>query len=108
MYDDNGNLSKAVNDKNKAIALVYNNKGRIIKMIDKEAKDTRVLTFIYNAQGKPVEISMGGKKINVIYDNTGAIKKVESAHGHKMALEVTQAFQSLLSIVKPAGVNLNM
>ena len=27
---------------------------------------------------------------------------------HKMALKVTQAFQSLLSIVKPAGVNLNL
>ena len=47
-------------------------------------------------------------KIHVAYDNYGEIKKVESKAGHKMALQVTQAFQSLLSIVKPAGVNLSL
>jgi hypothetical protein len=59
--------------------------------------------------GKPYEIAMKGVgKINVKYDNYGEIKKVESSAGHKMALQVTMAFQSLLSIVKPAGVDLNM
>jgi predicted RecB family endonuclease len=59
--------------------------------------------------GKPVEIEMEKVGvINVAYDNYGEIKKVESKAGAKMALQVTQAFQSLLSIVKPAGVNLNM
>jgi hypothetical protein len=47
-------------------------------------------------------------KINVAYDNYGEIKKVDSEAGPKMALQVTQAFQNLLNIVKPAGVNLNM
>lgn len=80
-------------------------------MFDKDVKTgkKRILSFKYNALGKPVEIEMKNVgKINVAYDNYGEIKKVESKQGHKMALQVTQAFQSLLSIVKPAGVNLNM
>jgi hypothetical protein len=76
---------------------------------NKKSKKTRILSFEYNALGKPVEIKMKGiGKINVAYDNYGEIKKVKSDQGHKMALQVTQAFQSLLAIVKPAGVNLNM
>ncbi|MCO4792993.1 MAG: hypothetical protein KC493_04735 [Bacteriovoracaceae bacterium] len=110
-YDKKGNLSKATNAKGKSVLLIYDRKGRITKMVDydKKKKKKRTLTFKYNALGKPVEISMNKVgKINVAYDNYGEIKKVESKSGHKMALQVTQAFQSLLSIVKPAGVNLNM
>jgi YD repeat-containing protein len=110
-YDDRANLVKATNDKGKSVMLFYDSKGRIQRMYDKDRKTnkTRVLTFEYNALGKPVEIQMKGVgKINVAYDNYGEIKKVESKQGHKMALQVTQAFQSLLAIVKPAGVNLNM
>ncbi len=110
-YDKNGNLAKAENSAGKAVLLIYDSQGRITKMIDHEkaTNQKRSLAFIYNALGKPVEISMDNVgKINVAYDNYGEIKKVESKTGHKMALQVTQAFQSLLSIVKPAGVNLNM
>jgi len=110
-YDKRANLVRAVNSKNKSVALFYDTKGRIQRMFDKDAKTNkhRTLSFQYNALGKPVEISMKGiGKINVAYDNYGEIKKVESKQGHKMALQVTQAFQSLLAIVKPAGVNLNM
>ncbi|MBT3585290.1 MAG: RHS repeat protein [Halobacteriovoraceae bacterium] len=110
-YDKGGNLSKAWNNKGKSVLLIYDRRGRITKMVDKNTKSNkqRTLTFKYNAMGKPVEISMSKVgKIHVAYDNYGEIKKVESKAGHKMALQVTQAFQSLLSIVKPAGVNLNM
>lgn len=110
-YDKKGNLKKAVNSKGKSVLLIYNTKGEIAKMLDhnKKTKKKRQLTFVYNAQGKPVEIAMSKVgKINVKYDNFGEILKVESKSGHKMALQVTQAFQSLLSIVKPAGVNLNI
>lgn len=110
-YDKKGNLTTAKNSKNKAVKLIYDRKGKITKMVDKNIKTnkTRTLTFKYNASGKPVEISMTKVgKINVAYDNYGEIKRVESKAGHKMALQVTQAFQNLLSIVKPAGVNLNM
>jgi hypothetical protein len=110
-YDKKGNLTKAVSSKGKAVLLVYNLKGKITKMIDNNSKTKkrRTLSFKYNSLGKPIEIEMDSVgKINVSYDNYGEIKKVDSKQGHKMALQVTQAFQNLLSIVKPAGVNLNM
>jgi YD repeat-containing protein len=110
-YDNKGNLSRAQNSRGKSVLLVYDRKGRITKMIDKNKKKTktRTLKFKYNAQGKPVEIAMDKiGTIHVAYDNYGEIKRVESKAGHKMALQVTQAFQSLLAIVKPAGVNLNL
>lgn len=111
-YDKVGNLSKAVNNEGKSVLLIYDRMGKITKMIDQlkdDVKSRRTLSFKYNSLGKPVEIEMENVgKINVAYDNYGEIKKVESKAGAKMALQVTQAFQSLLSIVKPAGVNLNM
>ena len=110
-YDAKGNLVKAVNSSNQAVLLVYDRKGKITKMVDNnlKTKKRRILSFEYNASGKPVEISMAKVgKINVAYDNYGEIKRVDSKAGHKMALQVTQAFQNLLTIVKPAGVNLNM
>ena len=109
-YDAKGNLVKASNNSGKVVFLIYDTKGKISKMVDQEsATQKRILAFKYNALGKPVEIEMEKiGKINVAYDNYGEIKKVESSAGHKMALQVTQAFQNLLSIVKPAGVNLNI
>lgn len=109
-YDAQGNLVKAANNHGKTVHLIYDTKGKISKMLDQETgSQPRVLTFKYNALGKPVEIEMDKVgKINVAYDNYGEIKKVDSSAGHKMALQVTQAFQNLLTIVKPAGVNLNM
>ena len=66
-------------------------------------------SFEYNALDKPEVIKMDKVgQIHVTYDNYGDIKRVESKAGHKMAMQVTQAFQNLLAIVKPAGVNLNM
>lgn len=111
-YDKIGNLVKAVNSGGKSVLLLYDRFGKITKMVDQEKNDEktkRALTFKYNSLGKPVEINMEGVGIiNVAYDNFGEIKKVESKAGAQMALKVTQAFQSLLGIVKPAGVNLNM
>jgi YD repeat-containing protein len=110
-YDKKGNLKRAQNSDGMSVLLIYDSKGRISKMMDvnSKTKKKRSLSFIYNAQGKPVEIAMAKVgKINVKYDNYGEILKVESKAGHRMALQVTQAFQSLLAIVKPAGVNLNL
>ncbi|MBD64020.1 MAG: hypothetical protein CME62_02355 [Halobacteriovoraceae bacterium] len=114
-YDGKGNLKMAQNSRGKSILLIYNSKGKIQKMVDKEVdaktkkESRRTLAFKYNSLGKPVEIEMQKVgKINVSYDNYGEIKQVKSEQGHKMALQVTQAFQNLLAIVKPAGVNLNM
>ncbi len=108
-YDKKANLVKAVNNKGKSVLLIYNSRGQITKMVDKSKKRTRTLSFKYNAIGKPEEIVMEkAGKIKVLYDNYGEIKKVESKAGYKMAMQVTKAFQNLLAIVKPAGVNLSM
>jgi len=112
-YDGKGNLVEAKNSKGKAVRLIYNLKGKITTMLDKYQKNgkevTRSLSFEYNTLGKPKVIKMDNTgQITVKYDNYGDIKRVESKSGHKMALQVTQAFQNLLAIVKPAGVNLNM
>ena len=108
-YDKRGNLSKASNDKGKSVLLVYDRKGRIDRMMDynKKTRKKRVLNFKYNAFGRPVVITM--KKIGsikVTYNNYGGIKKVTSKQGKKMAIQVTRIFQSLIEIVKPAGVSL--
>ena len=108
-YDKRGNLSKASNDKGISVVLVYDRKGRINQMMDynKKTKKKRILNFKYNAFGKPAVITM--KKvgsIKVSYNNYGGIKKVTSKQGQKMAIQVTRIFQSLIEIVRPAGVSL--
>ncbi|MFI5391005.1 MAG: DUF6531 domain-containing protein [Bacteriovoracales bacterium] len=110
-YDKRGNLAKAQNDQGKAVLLIYDLKGRIAKMVDtnKSKNQKRAITFKYNAAGKPTEIAMSNVgKIDVSYDSYGEVKEVKSDAGPKMAIQVTQAFQNLLAIVRPAGVNLNM
>ena len=107
-YDLAGNLIYAENSDGNTVALTYDDKKKISSMLD---NSKRLLKFKYNERGKPTEISMeaDGKPylIQVQYDEQGEIAKVESPQGHSSALMVTQAFQNLLTIVKPAGVNLN-
>jgi hypothetical protein len=110
-YDENLNLNYVEKDKEDWVQLVYNEKGKIISMTDGSttSEKGRTLTFEYNKLGKPNKIVLKDVgTINVIYDNYGEIEKIESESGHKMAMQVTQAFQSLLQLVKPSGVNLNM
>ena len=110
-YDENLNLIYVEKNKKDWVQLVYDDKGKIISMTDGSATSEkgRTLTFEYNKLGKPNKIVLKDVgTINVTYDNSGEIERVESESGHKMALQVTQAFQSLLQLVKPSGVNLGM
>ena len=110
-YDENLNLTYAIKNKKQWVKLIYDDKNKISSMTDgnKETDKTRTLIFEYNSIGKPIKINMKDiGAINVTYDENGKIERVESQEGHKMALQVTQAFQSLLQLVKPSGVNLNM
>ena len=107
-YDPKGNLSKASRNDGESVALTYNDEGKIITMEVEDNEGKEVLEFEYNSTGKPVKIVMlDTGSINVEYDEFGEISKVESELGHKMALQVTQAFQSLLSIVKPTGISID-
>ncbi|WMS86607.1 DUF6531 domain-containing protein [Pleionea litopenaei] len=105
-YDNKGNLTFAKNHTNKSVRLKYTDKGKIYEMEDEQGQ---TLLFSYNTLGKPEKIILrGGGSIEISYDEYGEIQRVSSPDGHKMSLKVTQMFQNLLSLVKPAGVNLNM
>ena len=95
----------ASNSDNKKVRLIYDGNGRISTLIDQNKRQIR---FKYNENSKPIEISdpaLGS--ITVTYTNSGEIKKVDSTAGRKIALQVTSAFQNLLDIIRPAGVNLS-
>ncbi len=104
-YDNKANLIYAKNSEGKGVKLVYDSNGRIRTLID---QNKRQIMFKYNENSKPVEITdpaLG--TITVSYANSGEIKKVESTAGRKIALQVTSTFQSLLDIIRPAGVTLS-
>jgi len=105
-YDANGNLTSATNSDGESFKLSYNELAQISRA---ESPDT-AMAFTYNAMGKPVTIVVDGVgTLNVGYDADGEIESVDAGEGgHRMALRITQAFQSLLSLVKPAGVDLNL
>lgn len=107
-YDSKGNLLKA-NAQGKTVTLQYDAKGRISEL---DVSNGQAITFTYNALSKPVIIGLlvNGKPsaaINVTYNDDGSIKGVSSDKGRQTALAVTSAFQELLDIIRPAGVNLN-
>jgi len=102
-YDERGNLKLAKNSDKKGVRLFYDATGRIKTLVD---QDRRQLDFKYDQNSRPVEITdpkLG--TIKVTYNASG-IEKVDSASGQKVALQVTTAFQNLLEIIRPAGVNL--
>ncbi len=108
-YNKKGELKKAVDKSGRAVLLVYDVGGRISKMVDQFKKKKNILAFKYNAQGKPREIEMQGKgKILLKYDNYGQVKKIDSQGNREIASQVSDAFQNLLAIVRPAGVNLSL
>ena len=114
-YDKKGlNLEKAINSDGVSVYLKYDSRKRISRVIVQDKKDKekgpKKLKFVYNGQNKPAEIKMEGVgKINVSYNDYGEISKIKSSKkGVGLALEITAAFRSLIAIVKPAGVNLNI
>jgi YD repeat-containing protein len=89
------------------VRLSYNADHRISKM---EYNDGTI-TFEYNTIGKPSVMTLAGitnGMITVDYDDNGEIKKVNSPDGSNMSLKITSAFQQLMNITKPAGVNLGL
>ncbi|MBI3019078.1 MAG: hypothetical protein HYY61_04225 [Deltaproteobacteria bacterium] len=106
-YDANGNLSYAFNKTKKiSVQLFYDTKGRIRQLQDQGG---RKISFDYNELGKPTKISLEGTgSIVVSYNAAGEITNVKSTAGRQIAVDVTAAFQSLLDIIRPAGVSLNI
>jgi len=102
-YDkDKGQLVKARTSDGKGILIFYDGAGRIASMVD---QDKRKITFKYSSNSKPSEIIQDGVgSIQVSYDKAGQIKDVKSKGGRQIAISVAAAFQNLLEIIKPAGI----
>lgn len=97
-----GNLEKARASDGRGVAIVYDAQNRIKTMVDQEK---RKISFEYNANSKPIEIRQEGVgSIVVVYDETGNIREVQPKGGKEVALTVTEAFQNLLLLIKPAGI----
>lgn len=97
-YDEVGNMTSIHDSGGEFVNLIYDGDNHISRM--ENSKD-QVLEFTYNTIGKPIVIDLLGLgSIHVSYDDDGEILKINSEHGHRMALKVTQAFQDLLKITK--------
>lgn len=113
-YDAKGNLLTASSG-DAAVALKYDTNGRIAELDPNSGGD---IAFAYNDNSKPIRITVLAHKgedgkpvaeqsITVTYSSNGEIEKVDSPAGRPAALAVTAAFQSLLDIIRPAGVSLS-
>lgn len=107
-YDRLGNLTYAANSGGQSVKLEYDVKGRIVKIFD-QAK--RLINIEYDERfGKPKTVERPGVgKIFVTYDNTGTISKVDSKDNDPtVAVQVASAFNNLIDIITPAGVNIGL
>lgn len=110
-YNKAGDLILAKNSDGQVITLEYDNAKHVKRMVEtnRSKKISRDLTFKYNAMGKPTQIKLAGKGvIDVEYDEAGEVSKAASKQGPAMAMAVTEAFATLLEVVKVAGANLGM
>jgi YD repeat-containing protein len=104
-YDDRGNLVFGENSEGQSVTMTHDDKGRILEM---DSGQTRLRFVSYNRDSKPTEIKVFGLgSIRIEYTEGGAIKKVESDEGRKIAVEVSSIFQRLLGIIRPASVSLS-
>jgi YD repeat-containing protein len=107
-YDARANLVEAVQSDGLAVVLTYDSQGRISTLRmngGPSAKGPREMAFRYNAEGRPVKISVHGVgELSVAYAANGEIDKVDSTGGADVSMQITTMYQSLLDVVAPAGV----
>jgi len=102
-YNIKNNLTSASNSDGLTINLQYDDNENIIVMSTKD----KTIYISYNHFKKPITITINGVgTVNVTYDEHGDISSVDSGDaGHKLALEITQAFQVMLTIISAATKN---
>ncbi|OAN45227.1 hypothetical protein A6A04_20930 [Paramagnetospirillum marisnigri] len=104
-YDARGNLTAAANSQGRKVSLDHDPQGRISKITERG----KHLAFTYNRESRPTSVTLrDGGSIQVEYDGKGEIASVKSNGGAATALKVTQAFQNLLELVKPANVKVGL
>ncbi len=101
------NLITAINSTGQKIKLKYDKNGRIASMIDQARKSLKI-TYDLKV-GKPKFITRPGiGTIQVSYDPSGKISKVESKEGPLVATQVAGIFSNLLEIISPASSELGI
>lgn len=106
-YDGKCNLTSAHNSKGQTVSLTYDMQGRIATLVD-QAK--RQVNIAYDEKfGKPKTVERPGVgSLKVTYKSNGEINKVDSPSGPTVAVQVAGAFNNLLEVVEPAGVDLGL
>ena len=105
-YDLRGQLVRARNSAGESVTLEYDAAQRINR-IERETGD--VLLFTYNDANKPLTIEIPGVgTLDITYDAAGEIARVDSPDGHLAALQITQTFQTLLSLVQAAEISFGL
>ncbi len=107
-YDKSGNLVKATSTSGQIVRLAYDGKGRITSINDQAR---RLIKIEYDERyNKPKLVERPGVgTILVTYKTNGEIDDVKSKDGDTtVAVQVASAFNNLLEIVAPAGINLGI
>lgn len=107
-YDKAGNLTKAASTSGQTVNLAYDSKGRIVTINDQAR---RLIKIEYDEKhNKPKIVERPGVgTIVVTYKANGEIEDVKSKDGDTtVAVQVASAFNNLLEIVAPAGINLGI
>lgn len=105
-YDDQGNLLRAANSKGQTVLFDYGREGRIqrMRLTDVKTGVQRDMKYKYGRDGLLSEVFLAGSgTISVMRDASGEIREINSPKGGKIALQLTQAFQDLLAVVRVAG-----
>jgi YD repeat-containing protein len=106
-YDEKANLVVAKNSDGQLVRLGYDEKGRIVSLVDQAKR--RVNIDYEERFGKPSFVERPGVgAISVSYKPNGQINKIDSKDGPAVAVQVASAFNNLLEIVSPAGVDLGL
>lgn len=105
-YDAAGNLVRAARSDGRWVELTYEPGSALIVAMTNDRGQTLRFTYDRTIE-KPIRIEIEGVgRLDVSYTADGEIEKIDSPEGHEVSLAITQAFQDLLTLVKPAGVSI--
>ncbi|MBI4041487.1 MAG: RHS repeat protein [Deltaproteobacteria bacterium] len=103
----NGNMVFARNKTLKiSLQVDYYKRGQTRSIVD---QDGRKFLFEYNEFGLPTRITqVGVGSLVVSYNAKGEMLGMDSPSGRNIAAAVAQAFETVIDIIRPAGIDLNI
>ncbi|WP_137935075.1 CHAT domain-containing protein [Mesorhizobium comanense] len=99
-YDPRGNLVNVEVPNGGGVKIGYDDRGQISRI----ETDSKVLTLEYNDIGKPAVVTLEGVgRIDVRYDKSGEIEKLEPGGGSEVTVKVAGAMTTLLGMINDTG-----